>query len=160
MRRCLDGPRDPHFPRRRPPVREHRVVIDLTGSDSDVDIGNPAPPPMPVDNADQSNETICPFHAQNLKTVEVFFESSPDLTACLRPHQYRYAEGTCHCANCFPPVPAFRCGVDRSVVNHEWVRPDANVSRFEVNSEGCHDIINVAEHIWCHEMDEYQMARQ
>jgi hypothetical protein len=139
-------------------------VIDLTGSDSDVDVGNVAPPPMPVDNvgnvapppmpvdnADQFNETICPVHAQNLKTMKAYFEYFPDLAACFRPHQHRYAEGTRHCANCFEPVPAFRCGVDGSLVHHEWVSPDTNASRFEVNSETCHDIINVAEHTWRHE---------
>jgi hypothetical protein len=80
MPRCLKKARDPHLPERRPknPVREHRhsrlVVIDLTGSDSDVDVGNVAPPPMPVDNVDQFNETICPVHSQNLKTMQAYFE--------------------------------------------------------------------------------------
>jgi hypothetical protein len=129
-------------------------VIDLTGSDSD-DAYKPPPPPMSVDE-EKEDETLCPYHAQNLKTVEVFFEFTPDLAASLRPHPSRYAEGTCHCADCFPPAPAIRSGVGRSFVNHEWVHPAANVSRFEVNSEGRHDSIDFAEQIWCHETGKYQ----
>jgi hypothetical protein len=101
MRRFLGGPPDPHWTTRGPLVRKHREVIDLTGSDSD-DAYNPSPPPMSADE-EKEDETLCPYHAQNLKTVEVFFEFTPDLAASLRPHPSRYAEGTCDCADCSPP---------------------------------------------------------
>jgi hypothetical protein len=93
----------------------------------------------------------CPVHLQNLKTMEAYFECFPDRVTRLRPHPRLFADGSCHCANCFEPVPALRCGAGRTFVHHEFVRQDVNVSRFEVNDGTRHHRTNFAELTWRHE---------